>query len=451
MRIPEKPPRLSELMADLLKSHPDPEALTSLLSAGGGPSPGGKYRHWDRLRHLPPPEGKTSEQWWLSIKLARLSLMKSIPLRDKDSLAFRYMLPEIALAMLHEIDRKAAGAINMPEQVATRETRDRYLIRSLMEEAITSSQLEGAATTRRAAKEMLQTGRRPRDRSEQMVLNNYRAMHFVRDLRREAATPERILELHRIVTADTLDDPGAAGRLRKDEDEIVVQDSQGTVLHSPPPAPELPGRLEALCDFAATNIDETFLHPVVRAILLHFWLAYDHPFVDGNGRTARALFYWSMISSDYWLCEFISISHILNQARSRYHRSFLFVETDDNDVTYFILSQLRVIIRAIEELYSYLERKTKDLRELRRLVNRSEGLARQLNHRQLDLVRHALEHPGFTYTIETHQRAHNTSYQTARTDLLSLSGLGLLDQSKMGRTFVFDIPDDLQERIGDMG
>ncbi len=51
-----------------------------------------------------------------------------------------------------------------------------------------------------------------------------------------------------------------------------------------------------------------FIHPVIRAILLHFMLAYDHPFVDGTGRTARALFYWSMAHQGYWLMDFISIT-----------------------------------------------------------------------------------------------------------------------------------------------
>jgi Fic family protein len=63
------------------------------------------------------------------------------------------------------------------------------------------------------------------------------------------------------------------------------------VFHTPPPAAELPARLEAMCDFANSKTPDTFIHPVVRGIFLHFWLAYDHPFVDGNGRTARALFY----------------------------------------------------------------------------------------------------------------------------------------------------------------
>ena len=65
-----------------------------------------------------------------------------------------------------------------------------------------------------------------------------------------------------------------------------------------------------------------FLHPVIRSILLHFWVAYDHPFVDGNGRNARALFYWSMLRHGFWLAEFFSISHEILKAPRKYYRAF---------------------------------------------------------------------------------------------------------------------------------
>jgi Fic family protein len=54
-----------------------------------------------------------------------------------------------------------------------------------MEEAITSSQLEGAATTREVAKEMIREGRQPRDRSERMILNNYLTMQRIGAIRND--------------------------------------------------------------------------------------------------------------------------------------------------------------------------------------------------------------------------------------------------------------------------
>jgi Fic family protein len=93
------------------------------------------------------------------------------------------------------------------------------------------------------------------------------------------------------------------------------------------------------------------VHPVVRAILIHFMLGYDHPFYDGNGRTARALFYWSLARSGYWLMEYVSISRLLRQAPAQYARAYRHTETDDNDTTYFIVHQLEVIQQAIAALH----------------------------------------------------------------------------------------------------
>jgi Fic family protein len=256
-------------------------------------------------------------------------------------------------------------------------------VKSLVEEAITSSQLEGASTTRDVAKEMIKRGRAPRDRSETMILNNYRALQFIREIREESLTPSIVFELQRLLTEGTLDEPNAAGRFRHQDEHIVVSDEMdGSVLHDPPSAAELQARMEAMCAFAnAADTDEPFIHPVVRSILLHFWLAYDHPFVDGNGRTARALFYWSMARRGYWLAEFLSISRILKHAPGRYNRAFLYTETDDNDATYFILFQLRVIVRAIEELHEYLARKAVEMEETARLIRRSHVIRERLNHR----------------------------------------------------------------------
>ena len=143
-----------------------------------------------------------------------------------------------------------------------------------------------------------------------MIVNNYRALQFMRDGMPDELTPASVLELQRILTDGTLDNPDAAGRLQRPDDEriAVVDSTDGSVIHRPPPADQLPARLQALCDFANEGEGpDQFIHPVVRAILLHFWLAYDHPFEDGNGRTARALFYWYMKTRGYWLVEYLSI------------------------------------------------------------------------------------------------------------------------------------------------
>ncbi len=409
----------------------------------------GRYLHWDELRHRQPPEGLDHESWWAGIRMARQAMMRPLPLIDKQGRSIQFAAPDPVLLALHEIDRHAAGEIVMDNPVVSGEDRNRYLVSSLIEEAITSSQLEGASTTREAAKDMLRSGRKPRDRSERMILNNYQVMELVRRLKDEPFSPERILEMHRIVTDGTLDQSDAAGRFRRNDERISVMDATHTVvLHTPPDAASLPERLERLCAFAnQSHRDEPFVHPVIRAILVHFMLGYDHPFVDGNGRTARALFYWSVARSGYWLMEYLSISRLLMTAPAQYGRAYLHTETDDNDATYFIIYHLEIIQKAIEALHDYLKRKMREQRRAESLLRQAPGLADQLNHRQVAVLSHALRHPGHGYSVKSHKHSHRITTQTARTDLLKLAELDLVDQRKRGRAFIFHAHPDLAERI----
>lgn len=436
MRIPERPPAFGAL----LRKHS--ERILEILDAARAATRE-TYLHWDKLRHLQPPDGLDIEQAWLALKFQRSAALRSIPLHDIKGAPFQLCVPDKVAAELHKIDLGAGSALALPDPITNPQTRDRYVIRSLVEESITSSQLEGAVTTREVAKEMIRTGRAPRDTSEQMILNNYLTMRRIIELKTQPLTPHLVLEIHRLVTENTLDKADAAGRLRRGDEKRVVGDDYGEVYHDPPPASELQQRLEAMCDFANDKSPEYFVHPVIRAIVLHFWLAYDHPFVDGNGRTARALFYWAMLHRGYWLFEFISISNVLRKAPSKYYRAFLYSETDDNDLTYFIVHQTKVICSAIEELHAYIDRKTLEVQELNQTVRALD----LFNHRQVALIRHALKHPYHTYIFESHRQSHDVVYQTARNDLLQLVAKGILIPKRRGRRHAFSVPGDLAERL----
>jgi Fic family protein len=326
--------------------------------------------------------------------------------------------------------------------------RDEYLVRSLIEESITSSQLEGASTTRNVAEKMLREERQPRTRDERMIFNNFRTLRAIQDFRDELFTPGRILGLHRLVTEGTLADPSDAGRLRRSDDVFVYDRDNGSILHTPPSHLELERRLHLLCEFAnRSEKDRPFVHPVIRAILLHFMLGYDHPFVDGNGRTARAIFYWAMLRSGYWLSEFISISHFLRKAPAQYGMAYLYAETDGGDTTYFLIHQLQTIRKAVDALHAFLAKRKSEQRALERLIAPSSRLGDLLNHRQRAVLTHAIRRPGAEYRISGHQHIHAITNQTARTDLTSLASLGLLDQHRVGKAFVFTAPADLKQRI----
>lgn len=437
MRLPQKPPGFSALLQTSQGKLPE---IFRQVAAWGKKD---RYLHWNDLRRRPAPEGFSPEEWWLGLKFHRQSQLRTIPLTDKTGRSFGFGQPDVLNELLHNIDRGLGMALGLPEALTQADNRDRYIVNTLIEESITSSQLEGAVTTRQVAAEMLRTGRKPRDTHERMVLNNYLTMRRIRDLRDRDLTPELVFELHRRVTEGTMDDPDASGRFRSAHENVRVEDLEGTVFHEPPVASELPARLEAMCAFANGATPDFFVHPVIRAILLHFWLAYDHPFVDGNGRTARALFYWCMLRRDYPLFEFISISQILLRAPAQYAEAFLHTETDDNDLTYFLLHQAGVVKKAVAALQDYLAQKRSELGQASDALRGAVGL----NHRQQALLLHALREPATRYVIIGHQRSHNVSHQTAANDFHDLVARGLLVMVPGGRPRIFIAPSDLGDKL----
>lgn len=347
---------------------------------------------------------------------------------------------------VEEVNRHLSGHIGIAEQVTNPANRNQYLVNSLIEESITSSQLEGASTTRAVAKAMIRSGRPPASRDERMITNNYAAMRRIGELRSDKITPEAILEIQRIVTDGTLDSPDVAGRFQvAGEARVGVYDNYDNLLYSPPPAQLIEERVARLCEFANGELDSaSYVPPVIRAIITHFMIGYEHPFVDGNGRTARALFYWVMLRQDYWLTEFISISRILRAAPSKYALSYLHTEQDESDLTYFILYQLEVIQKAIKDLHSYLERKVQEVRDFQRSMATLPG---EFNYRQIALLQNALHRPDAQYTVISHGRSHNIVRQTARQDLFELERRGLLRRETVGKKFVWRPDERLLQKL----
>jgi Fic family protein len=285
---------------------------------------------------------------------------------------------------------------------------------------------------------MLKTGRPPRDHSEQMIYNNYRVMNEIKERGKRPFTPAEIMELHSMLTEDTLE-ADQCGRLRTAEDNVVIYDraNPALVLHVPPKAEELPSRMVRLCEFANNKDKEAFLHPVVRAIAIHFQLAYDHPFCDGNGRTARILFYWAMLNAGYWMVEYLSISSSLKRAPGKYIQAYLHTESDECDMGYFVSQQLEALEQAIGGLKGYISRKSSENRRAEALLKSPAVLGRNFNHRQRALLANAIHSPESIYSVATHQTAHRISYPTALNDLKGLVDARLLKRERSGKADIY--------------
>ena len=400
-----------------------------------------KYLFWDEFKYRPMPDGVGAEDAWRFLKLMRGMGRTSTPVRDVHGHFFSYLLTEEVQRCLHVIDQQAGGPVNASGLVGSPDARMRYLVSSLMEEAIASSRIEGASTTRRVAKEMLRTGRAPKDKGERMIANNFRAVSALRELRNEPLTPALIVHVQEMLTTGTLTDPADVGHVRTDDD-VLVHDELGRVLHVPPPAKDLRAELDRLCRYA-NGEGAIFVHPVVKATILHFWLAYLHPFADGNGRTARALAYLFMLKKGYWLFEYLSVSRVILGSRSAYDRAYLYAEMDECDATYFINFHVHAIERALAELWRYLDRKRAEEQQVSDTLRHDPTL----NYRQRALLGRALGDSGSVFTIESHRASHEVAYATARADLLELVKRGYLEQHRQGKAFVFLPAEGLESRV----
>ncbi|MCR4712985.1 MAG: Fic family protein [Treponemataceae bacterium] len=373
-----------------------------------------EYYYWDKVKYY-TPKGIDPENFWAAVKYLRRTNYKLYPFYTCQlSLFETNKMQEI----LHNIDMNFGGVLASASIIPDK-NKQYYLLSSIMEEAIASSQIEGASTTRKVAKEMLRKQAKPKDKSQQMILNNYNTIRYLSAHKDQGLTPELLLDIHKQITENTLDNPDDEGRFRSDDNIFVVDGITGEVAHDPPSYKQIEDSIIQLCIFI--NEDKTFIHPIIKAIILHFMISYLHPFVDGNGRTARSLFYWYMLKKGYWLTEYLSISRIIYKSKSQYEKAFLYTEHDEFDLGYFVNYNLKVFNEAFEELKIYLERKSKENAAI--LEYRIPGL----NERQIQIVRICVEKPASMFTSKDLETRFNVSVKTIRSDLEGLVSAGLME------------------------
>ena len=401
----------------------------------------GKYLYWDQLKWRVKDNDNPLIAWY-AVKSARINGRKPLYLENKKSDFFNYSVPEVLQGQLYQIMEFSRVGL-----VPTNSIGNNYLLSSLaIEEAIHSSQLEGASTTRRIAKEMIKIQRKPKDEDEQMIYNNYLLMKALKNEKNEMLSIDIILRFHEIATYNTSHNKVIPGQFRQDN-EIYIADRDDNILFQPPEYDEVIPRIKQLCTFANMEHKGTsFMHPVIKAIILHYMIGYIHPFSDGNGRTARALFYWFMLKSGYDYFEYISISKFLKEAPVKYTKSYQYVEADDNDLNYFIFYQIEIILRAIDDLRKYLEDKSREYEEINIILQESH-LKKALNFIQKDIIQKAIKNPGRIFTANEISTDYDIAINTARTYLSRLVEYKILSPYKKGRTKAYIAPANLHEII----
>jgi Fic family protein len=288
--------------------------------------------------------------------------------------------------------------------------------------------MEGASTTRIAAKDMLRKKRSPQNKSQQMIVNNYNTIQYIVEHKEQPLTEELLLTIHRLMTENTLDNPEDAGRFRTNDKVVVADMVEGDIIYIPPSFQEIPEFVESLCDFFNNDNPRTFIHPIIRGIIVHFMLAFMHPFVDGNGRTARALFYWYMLKEGYKLTEYMSISRVIAKSKANYEKAFRYVENDGNDMGYFVAYNLGALEKSFQQLRDYIQRKQREKRAASSFM-----MAGNINQRQALILQRLKEEPDTIFTVKDVQEQFSVSSMTARKDLSDLVQQGYLTEIALNK------------------
>lgn len=375
-----------------------------------------EYLYWDKVKYL-TPKGVDPQLFWGAVKMKRQMQLQTIRF---GKYTFSFMITPLMQSLLHEFDLKMGGSLSANGVISPRD-RQIYLVNSIMEEAIASSQMEGASTTRKVAKDMLRKELRPKNKSQQMIVNNYATIKQLVEEKGQVLDLNMLLDIHRSITTNTLDNPEDEGRLRQTDDIYVIDAITGSVAHTPPSHTEIEELLHDLFAFASDKDESNFIHPIIKGIILHFMLAWIHPFVDGNGRTARSLVYWYMLKKDYWMTEYLSISRVIYKNKKRYERMFLYTEADHMNMTYFILHNLQVMKKAYEDLKTYLSVKMEERNSVLQYCD-IEGI----NERQMQILKIINDTPSLVLTSLEVSNRFGVSDKTARTDLKVLTELGYL-------------------------
>ncbi len=380
------------------------------------------YEYWDKVKYKKLPEGFSAKDLWQTVVVERIKSDVSV----WEKYGIHFGLTNKMQQQCHEFDMKFGGSLESSSIISDTH-KQRYLISSLMEEAISSSQMEGASTTRKVAKEMLRKKIAPKDKSQQMIFNNYQTIQFIVENKDKSLTEELLLQIHNLMTDGTLENAEDSGRFRQNDDVVIENSITNEIVHIPPSFRDLPEFMHDLCEFF-NNSQKTFIHPIIKGIIIHFMIAYMHPFVDGNGRTARALFYWYMLKQGYWLTEYLSISRIIYQKKASYEKSFLYVETDGNDIGYFITYNLKVLELALNDLQIYLKLKMQEKEDALSFLH-----IPNINERQAEIIRMYHENPKEMLTVKDLQVRFLITPTTAKNDITGLMELGILTEISLNK------------------
>lgn len=441
MRVKRPPKNREDFFQAFMQLEGIPDGVQSLNTDSDG-----RYASYYDISHKHP---KQADAIWSVLSTLRESSATRLPMVDLDGNKAKLNQTFQIGKIISLVDRVTTSSA-IQEILSGLFSDPRLMSDLLNEEPISSSQLEGAATTTRVALEMLESNRKPANESEMMIARNRDMMIFIRqsDILSQDLTGDLIRRVHERATQAISNEHYRPGLMRQSNDVNVQDVRTGEVIFHPPNFGELPDRISELCDWVNTphhtlNGSE-YIHPLIKACVLHFMIGWLHPFNDGNGRTARGLFYWMMMKYGYTGFEYISISKYLKNSPVAYGTAYLNCEYDRFDLTYFIDYSLRQIQLAISEFADYIKKQREIFEYLTSGFVGSERFG-TLNERQRKIVISGLMRGGRCYSAGLISRLYNVAFNTAKSDLEAIADNDFFKESNIGKQKMYFTPKSLKQ------
>lgn len=240
-----------------------------------------------------------------------------------------------------------------------------------------------------------------RERDVQEVLNYREVLKFIDNIAAQIGpnrpyifTLETILEIHRLTVYRTLD-PEFCGSFRLKQ--VVVRNIQtGEISYSPPPAAEIPYLIEDLVSWI--NLPQTKeMHPIIKAGIIHYEIARIHPFVDGNGRAARATATLLLFLDGYDIRKFFSFEEYFDQNPMDYYLTLqkvsnqIVMENHERDLTPW----LEYFVEGVAIELSLVKERVKRISADARVKDKL-GEQVVLNERQMIILEYLHRHKGMS-------------------------------------------------------
>lgn len=237
-----------------------------------------------------------------------------------------------------------------------------------------------------------------RERDIQEILNYRNVLKFIDSIEQTVGsagyyqlTMETILEMHRLTVEHNVQ-PEYQGAFRSRQ--VVIKNSlTGQVSYTPPPAVEVPFLIEDLVDWVNSQ-EGRETHPVIKAGIVHYELARIHPFVDGNGRVARAVATLILFLEGYDIKKFFSLEEYFDSDPMNYYLTLqavsnqLVIDTHERDLTPWLEYFVEGVAIELNRVKERVQRISVDAR----IKDKLGGTQLMLNERQMIIMEYLQRH-----------------------------------------------------------